>query len=189
MNTDKLAKHYTSLTPRERFPLIMAASGRDDEQERQKLTMSAPKVAFRTPDYFGLAQAFSEVSFLHLIELTHLAATCLETLAAADDVGDKHSPRLLDIALAFGYLFNVNLAGWRQFCVEDQLDPELCWSLLPGFDRIKRVAELTETTAFTPEGMVRFLARKDEEPGQPVTANLIAASLRKCLEIRTEWWG
>ena len=33
MNTDRLAKHYASLTPAERLSLLMAAAARGDEEE------------------------------------------------------------------------------------------------------------------------------------------------------------
>ncbi len=57
MNTNSLARHDEILTPRERLPLIMAASARGDEAEAQRLAHSAPLVSLRVPDYFGLAKS------------------------------------------------------------------------------------------------------------------------------------
>ena len=40
MNTNGLAKLYGQLTPKERLPLILAASARGDEAERNRPTKS-----------------------------------------------------------------------------------------------------------------------------------------------------
>jgi hypothetical protein len=56
MNTKVLAKLYDRLTPRERLPLILAASARNDEVEGQRLAQSAPRMALRLPDYHGLGE-------------------------------------------------------------------------------------------------------------------------------------
>src|SRR5437763_1971729 len=80
MNTNALAKHYGSLTPLERLPLLMAASVRGDEAEWQRLVMSAPKVTYRVPHQFGTGMALGEVSNLHFMEALHLSAMLLGTL-------------------------------------------------------------------------------------------------------------
>jgi hypothetical protein len=74
MNTNALAKLYDRLTPRERLPLIMAASARGDEQERSRLMASAPRVAYQVPDHFGLAMSFQEVGNHHFMQLLHISA-------------------------------------------------------------------------------------------------------------------
>lgn len=52
MNTTKLAKHYESLTPEERLPLIIAACCRGDETERARLANSAPFVTYQARHHF-----------------------------------------------------------------------------------------------------------------------------------------
>jgi hypothetical protein len=84
MNTRALEKMCDRLTPRERLPLIMGASGRGDDLDRQRLVASAPRVSYRVPDYFGLAQAVREVSEMHFMELLSLAASSFESLSLAD---------------------------------------------------------------------------------------------------------
>jgi hypothetical protein len=37
MTTDSISRLYDSLTPRERLPLLIAAAGRDDAVEQQRL--------------------------------------------------------------------------------------------------------------------------------------------------------
>jgi hypothetical protein len=189
VNTNGLAKHYGSLTPWERLPLILAASARGDEQERDRLIMSAPRVAYRVPEHFGLAMALREVADLHLMELLDLAANYFQALGYADAWEDKYGKRMLDVGMLLGYLLKVQLAGWRQFCAEHDLDPELCWSCLPGFDTVKRAEQMAEEIAFTPEGASRYLQRSGREPVMVPTAEDIAAGLRACFKARAEWWG
>ncbi len=189
MNTNGLARHYETLTPKERLPLIMAASARGDEAERQRLVLSAPTVCYRVPDHFGLAMAFREVSELHFMELLDLAGLHDQAMGMADATDDeKQSARVLDVARLVGYLFKVKLAGWREFCAEYSIDPELCWSCLPGFERVKRAERVAEGAAFTPEG-VRAYLRKVGKATELITAEAVVAGLRACLEARAEWWG
>jgi hypothetical protein len=188
VNSNALAKLYDRLNPRERLPLIMAASLREDEAERQRLAMSAPKACFQVPDHFGLAMAFREVSDHQFMELLHLAALHAEGMGLADALGDKQGTRMFDVALLFGYLFKVQLAGWRQFCAELQVDPEQLWSCLPGFTTVKHAEHKTETAAFTAEGADAYLRRAGRENARSPTAEDVAAGLRASLKARAEWW-
>jgi hypothetical protein len=188
MNTNALAKRYDGLTPWERLPLIMAAAGGGDETERQRLVMSAPKVGYRFPDYFGLSMAFNEVSRLHFMELLNLAALYFETMAHAD-AWDEHGERLLKVGRLFGYLFKVQLAGWRAFCAEFHFDPEPCWDSLPGFDTVKRAESATESSAFTPEEVGEYLGKKGQAQPRVVMEADVVACLRECLKVRADWWG
>ena len=54
MNTNGLARHYGSLTPEERLPLVLAATWRGDGPERARLLASAPRVAYQTGNPFAL---------------------------------------------------------------------------------------------------------------------------------------
>jgi hypothetical protein len=189
VNTKGLAKHYDRLTPSERLPLIMAASARGDEQERSRLAMSAPRVGYRAPDHFGLAQAFNELSSMHLMELLDLAANYFQALGLADSTKGKTAEKVFGSALLLGYLFKVTLAGWRLFCAEYHLPPELCWSCLPGFGTVKRAEETVEAAAFTHEEVSRHWQRLGRDAAKVPTAEGIAAGLRECFKARAEWWG
>src|SRR5205807_544212 len=75
VNTGGLDRLYDRLIPCERLPLIIAASIRKDQRERQRLSDSAPTFGFEVPDYFGLAKALGEAVDIHLSTLLDLAAT------------------------------------------------------------------------------------------------------------------
>jgi hypothetical protein len=187
MNTDALAKHYDVLTPAERLPLIHAASARGDSVEQERLKRSAPRVIYTVPDFFGLAEAFDEISTFHLLDLLDTAAAYNQAMWIADS-DNETAEWMLDCALMFGYLFQVKLAGWRLFCGEHGFDPERLWGLLPGTDMIRRTERLAAHAAFLPEGAAAYLQRIGRGEAPP-TAEGVAAGLRAALEQRVEWWG
>ncbi len=196
MNTSRLAKLYDQLKPEERLPLIMAASGRGDEQERSRLVNAAPKVQYMVPDYFGLAQALREVSAIHLLELLALGALFFQGLGMLGDGKTEGGERALDATLFFGYLFRTNLLAWRRFCAENQWDPDLLWQPLPGYGTVRSVEHLTETIAFTEGGADAYVAllaaakpsAGQDTPGKALTVEGATEALRACLKSRLEWW-
>ncbi len=186
MNTNALAKHYDKLAPRERLPLILAASARGDAVERERLARSAPRVGYTLPDHFGLAQAFEELSTLHLLELVELAAQYLRLLALADC---EDGEQMFDCALLYGFVFNVRLAGWRLFCAEHGFPPELLWADLPGYGTVQQAERMAQVAAFTPEGAAAHAKRRGRADFEPPTAEGAAAGLGEALRVRAQWWG
>jgi hypothetical protein len=80
-----LAKHYNSLTPEERFRLILAASGRGDEAERDRLGRSGGRIALSISDHAPYALAFEEMSRSTYLELLEDAARYFDACALLDD--------------------------------------------------------------------------------------------------------
>ena len=151
MNTESLAKLYDTLTPRERLPLIMAAAARGDEGERRRLMASAPKVSLQVTDYFGLAQVLEETVEFHLLTLLDLAANFWQLwgLWMAHDLPGRRKAsskqgqrgkeaaraevcRLGSLVRYFAYRFLANMDGWRQFCLEMYMDPEVQLNFMIG---------------------------------------------------------
>jgi hypothetical protein len=198
MKSDGLAKHYSRLTPAERLSLIMAASKRDDEEECQRLATSAPSVTYRAPHYFALASAFRELCESHRMKLLELAAMYLYGSASAQAVAQAgvasaaergQAQRLLDVSRWFGYMLKVNLAGWRQFCAGQHLDPDPFMASLPGKEVLGMAAELAEQDAFTAEEALAYMRRQNMKATAATTAEDVAAGLRKDLDGRAAWWG
>jgi hypothetical protein len=189
MNTRGLARHYEGLTPWERLPLILAAFARGDEAERERLVASAPRVCYEFPDHFGLGTAFREVSEMHFMRLLHLAALYFRALGFADAWDDEPGERMLDAALLFGYLFRAQLGGWRAFCAELHIDPDVSWSCLPGFDTVKDAERSARHAAFEREGAEAYLRKRGGDRPALVTEADVAAGLRKALQERADWWG
>jgi hypothetical protein len=88
MNANTLAKHYGGLTPEERFRLILAASARGDEAERNRLARAGSRITLSLRDHAPYAEAFDELALLIFIELLVEAARYLEALDWADDASD-----------------------------------------------------------------------------------------------------
>src|SRR5690348_10803104 len=96
MNSDHLARHYEALTPWERLPLIVAASARGDAVEEDRLARSAPRHAFRLPDFWGLAEGLDDLMKLYLLQQLDLAAfywRFTAYLADRDLPGDRRQKR------------------------------------------------------------------------------------------------
>src|SRR5262249_18804794 len=85
MNAKAVARHYGSLTPEERFRLILAASGRGDGAERDRLAGAGEHITLSTQDFWPYAQAFDELTQMVYIELQDAAAGYFDALARADD--------------------------------------------------------------------------------------------------------
>ena len=190
MMTDRLARHYDSLTPEERFRLIMAAWVRGDEQERDRLDTSAPCLTYRLPHHFGLGAAFREVREVHRTEVLTLATWYLYGINAAGATGGEEGEELLDVSQWFGYLLAVNLEGWRQFCEGLGLDLGPLMACPSGQAVLDEAARLAGGRAgFTAEEALACMLRHGLEATAAPSAEGVAAGLRKAFDVRADWWG
>jgi hypothetical protein len=88
MNAKAIARHYGSLTPEERFRLILAAGARRDEAERDRLANASGRITFSVRDFQPYAQAFDELNLLIFIELSDEAAGYFEAFRQAEPSDD-----------------------------------------------------------------------------------------------------
>lgn len=89
MNANAVAKRYGCLTPEERFRLILAASGRGDHVEGERLARAGPRLTLSMPDHAPYAEAFQELALLTFIELLEEAAFYQDANARACDALDS----------------------------------------------------------------------------------------------------
>jgi hypothetical protein len=192
MNTDRLAKLYDRLTPRERLPLILAASVRGDEIEADRLARSAPRLTYQLPDYHGLANALLQLSLCHLAELLSLAAQFWGTgFLFREDLREESAPEALQL---LAYAFTVRCDGWERFCAGLQIDAGALLGDLPGYDLAKITREAARQVAFTPEAAAAWLRREgrpsaDGVPLELATAERLAASYQDFVERRLAAWA
>lgn len=88
MNTNAIAKNYAALTPEERFRLILAASGRGDEVERDRLANAGGRITLTMRDHAPYAHAFEEVALLVFVEMLEEAARYCDAFRRSSDVRD-----------------------------------------------------------------------------------------------------
>jgi hypothetical protein len=69
MNANALVKNYGRLAPEERFRLILAARGRGDEAESDRLANSGGRLTLSMYDHVPYVHAFDELAMLVFIEL------------------------------------------------------------------------------------------------------------------------
>jgi hypothetical protein len=91
MNTNALAKQYHKLTAEERFRLILAASDRGDEGERERLAQAGGHLTVSIQDHAPYAHAFQDIGKLTYLDL-------LETAARYFDAFDTHRNEARDEA-------------------------------------------------------------------------------------------
>jgi hypothetical protein len=87
MNANALAKNYGILTPEERFRLILAAAGRGDEAEQDRLANAGGRVTRIMQDHAPHAIAFNDLGLHTFIELLEEAARYREALVLAGGPG------------------------------------------------------------------------------------------------------
>jgi hypothetical protein len=178
MNTNDLARLYDRLTPRERLPLIVAASVRGDAVERARLTASAPSMGLAVPHHYTLARALSEAAHMQMVTLLNVAANFWQWWGlwgwhgrAPGKIGphrrragkrkgaaaDAEEVRLDSMGRYPAFLFVVHFDGWKQFCSELTVDPDALLEIMPGWDMIGRTETQARERAFAREDAALFL--------------------------------
>jgi len=196
MKADGLAKLYDRLTPRERLPLIVAATARGDEADRARLLASAPASLFRLPDYFGLAEGLRTLALFHVAEMLDLAARCWHAsgmLAQEEDfkgrAGKAERARWLDAERMLAYLLVVHADGWRRFCSELRVDDDLLLRELPGYETLARAEEVGRIMAFISEEATAWARQTNGGSAEVLTVDTLVASMRELLDRQAERRG
>jgi hypothetical protein len=214
MKTSLAAPNYSLLTPEERFRLILAASERGDEVERDRLARAGDRIYLSMQDHAPYADAFDHLALLMFILLLEEAALyhdaferChqedlegsedAEMLEPEDKDPGAHTDRegrLFDLLLAAGYQLRAEAEGWKLFCEKVNIPPFLLWQDLPGFDRLQRALTLAEQAAFTAEGLLKWANRirpagEPEWTEVPLTAETAARALEKAFQAYIRGWS
>jgi hypothetical protein len=184
MNAKNLSSHYSQLTAEERFRLILAASDRGDETERDRVQIASPLINFSSADYSPFSRALHELGVFVLLELLEEAAEYHEafhrwngarmteytdgtrdTPASAESTERTSKDLFFDLFMAQGFMLQTKAAGWKVFCERMGTLPFGLWQYLPGAERLQRDLKSAEGTpdqagaAFTPKGMAHWLNR------------------------------
>ena len=196
MNTNGLAKLYDRLAPMERLSLILAATARGDDAERERLASSAPMETYRLPDYHGLAEGMLFAALFHMIELLDTAALYWQVQGLVDQeggLGKAGNKALLDrftaLVRAFGYILTARVDGWKLFCAGLKAGPDLLLRGIPGLETAGRAEEAARGMAFSAAEMADWVRRGKGGPARVMTAETEAAAWRTFLEARAGWWG
>jgi hypothetical protein len=217
MRAPPLAEKYDCLTTEERFRLIMAAFGRGDMAEQDRLIRAGSRISCSMPDSAPYSYAFNTLAPHVFIDLLEEAARYydafrrledveregggdeadLESVEGPKDDRDGNRPvrnRYMDLALASGYVLKAKAEGWKLFCERWNIPPFLLWEKLPGFDRLQRALELAEKAAFVHKGFLRWLNRI-QSAGEPevteifMTAEGEAEAHEKAFQQLVQWWS
>jgi hypothetical protein len=194
MNTNSIAKHYETLTPFERLPLIVAACYRGDDAEAARLARSAPRR--RLPDYHGLAEGlFISVVFHVMAQLERMAifwngeglVESWHTFGSKEQTAKAE--QLADLVRMMGRTITVEAEGWKRFCTELHVDPETLLRDLPVYDTLKRGEEAARIVAFSDEEAGAFLRKELGEDTIPRNVEDSAKEMRTFLDKWHERWA
>jgi hypothetical protein len=193
MTGASLNKLYGQLLPRERLPLIMAASLRGDEPERSRLTQTAPKALYRLPDYHGPADALRHLALVQHARVLERATHFYQALALlagpAEDADGEDSPRrILRTARLLAYALVTEVDGWRAFCAKLAIDADQLVRALDSHATAKEAEEEARELAFTLEEVVAELRRRGQEPEGLLTADAVAANGELLLAEQAAAW-
>jgi hypothetical protein len=211
MNTNPLARYYTVLTPWERLALLVAAAGRADEVESRRLVESAPKVGFRLPNYWGLAEGLESLAKLYLLRQLDAAAIYWRVMGVLNQepleeeetaTEQKRHDRLWRAVQTLAFRFVVRADGWKLLCRQLQIDPDVVLRDLPGYEAVCQMEGVARLIACTAEEALACLregadrdaaANGETSPGRRDyrldTAEEVARSMRACLAEQLAAWS
>jgi len=195
MNTNGLARHYATLTPRERLPLLVAALNRRDETEAARLARSAPAAFYKIADYFPLGEALRLLGLFHVIEQLERAvvfqqasANWVQPADAADPEEEASRQRWWRLLRFAAYRLTVEAAARKQVFGEFQIDPDSYLADLPGYETLKHAEVAAETIACTPEEALAFARAYGAEDVAVLTVEGAAQAMRDFLDQRVASW-
>jgi len=176
MNSNVLADLYDQLHPYERLPLIIAAGARGDATEQRRLSAAAPQISQNVPDYYPLAHALEEIVHFHLETLLNLAtqfwlwhgwSVSLETRIALADATPRSNDTIDNVVARawraervcryYASRIVAGVEGWKQFCAELHIDPEVQLNFMVGWDTIVLTCQTAQKWVFTAEEAERFV--------------------------------
>jgi hypothetical protein len=210
MNSKVLTKFYDQLTAGERLPLLVAAAVRGDAVERQRLVGSAPSREFEVPHHYGLATALAEAADFHLLTLLDLAASywqswglwgwhgqrhrgnTIRDQGGASDAGDAPAEdteefRLYCMVRYQAFLFLTHVEGWKQFCGEVSMDPDVLLDFLPGWDMVTRTQAQARERAFTRQEAALFLLSETPLVEDPAAEELDLPQVLTVAGLAQDW--
>jgi hypothetical protein len=209
MTLDSLARHYATLTPAERVPLLLAAAARGDTQECQRLTRSTPTITLRLADCWSLAYGLQHLASSYLLRQLEVGrlfaqvATVLarQVLLVRCKQACKPDKRTLRFGQALAHQLVVRADGWNRLCKELHIQPALLLGGQPGYEYLCTLEVRARRVACTPKqalACLRGILEYDEEmEGKPPTgprrcrletAEDVARTLREELDELVAGW-
>jgi hypothetical protein len=195
VNTNTLAKLYDRLSPRERLPLILAASLRGDEPEKERLARTAPRALYRLPDYHGLSEGLLLTAMLHVVQTLSLGVWFWRASTALAEAGFDKSKRGRgqerrrgDALRLAGYLITVEVDGWALFCERLRIEPNGLLRDLPDWGQLKAIEGEARPVAFTAGEAAAWAQVKGTEQTRLKTVESVAADFEQALAGWAKQW-
>jgi hypothetical protein len=119
------------------------------------------------------------------------SASCrlAEWQAWADKDEDDSLNRLDAKVRMWAYVLTAKRDGWRRFCAELKVDPDVFLQDMPGYDTVKRSEEAARLVAFSVDEARAWLRRTSTATVEVMTAEAEAAAIGGFVSSREKWWG
>jgi hypothetical protein len=210
MNTTSLVRQYDALTPWERLPLIVAAAGRGDKVEENRLAQTAPRVDFRIANCWGLVQGLDLLARHYLLVQLDRAVIYWRVMNLLDKEplfgqtrkAKQREERLWRGVETLAYRIVVQADAWKLFCRQLQIHPDVPLKDLPGHEAVSHVEKLARNLACTHEEACTRLrdalacdqssvanAPPDTSAFHHDTAEEVARFMREFLETQIAAWS
>jgi hypothetical protein len=195
MTAQPLDKLYPLLRGEERLPLLLQAMDRGDVADENALVKSAVSLRVIVPDFHTGLTAFKDLALLGFSEIAEAAWTFGDALLRAEQKGlsDEQSERWIRAASGLAFVLRTRWLGWVRFCEERNFPPELYWTVMPGYERVREYLTLAESFAADDAELIATLNSVEVET-EPVTAialtvDSVARSTHELYETRLQAVG
>ena len=173
----QLQRRYDRLKEWERIPLLLAAEGRGDDDEYDRLRRTAPRTEWTIPDIGMAEQALNILSYMFAVQQLETASTFFfMAWNFVDDKGELAEETLLALE-ACNYFYSVNALAWTAFCKGLGIDPATLVKANHHSTVIEMITEGMLRHAPTREDYCASVAARGKDPNEIMT-----------VESRTEYW-
>lgn len=152
---DQVKKHYDKLADRERFALLVAAAGRDDDAEIKELQRTAPRKHVSYPSTIGLSEGFRFAGYWYMLQQQSDMMTLFWMFSNGDtfqnfDVvfeGRKIQGSYEDLAGLLVRRVLGNHIAWVELCNDYKIDPAAMLKDFPRFDVMQMMIGILDIAA------------------------------------------
>src|SRR5262249_13085999 len=109
---------------------------------------------------------------------------------ARDEAGEgQGASRAWGLVEGCRWLLATKYTGWKLFCDRLGIPHALCWSVLPGADRLEREANLSKNAR--PSAALKVLVEMDGAftEANLITPHSVADEMEKTFLERARWWN
>jgi hypothetical protein len=198
MNNNSLTKLYDHLEPHERLALIVAAAGRGDEADAQRLVRSSPGNLWKLPTYWGLAQGVIRLSSLYIMRQLDNAVRfwkvqgllgSREAFSVGGGGWRGSREQCYRVLRLVAYELTVRADAFQRLMTELNTDAQALLDGLPGVDTVRQAEKVVRGLAFSEQEALEFLSERGDYNGRLLNVETLLNEMRAGLEESKKYWS